>query len=317
MSSSLGGTHYGARPGFHRRPHVLEGPAIRQAAGRGIMIHITCACGETYHADETHIGRAIECSRCGRILAIQAPTASASGARLAPEPPRTPRQPAHSARHAQRYPRTTSARMAVPSFASIAIVLGLVVVATLAFALGMGSTDRKPLSAATQAVGRLPSDVVLSTGEELWPVQRVGHGMLVVENGTEFDAVVKLVNERTMETERVVFVRAGATATVRRIATGRYILRYGLGWDVLSSGTFSRHAHYGEFERRPFFTETSQQMTTYEVTLHKVAGGDATALDISEADFLESDRARLPEFEAIEAFDWSGGAERWARIGTL
>ena len=33
------------------------------------MISIRCNCGETYHADEQHVGRHIQC-RCGKVLEV-------------------------------------------------------------------------------------------------------------------------------------------------------------------------------------------------------------------------------------------------------
>lgn len=137
--------------------------------------------------------------------------------------------------------------------------------------------------------GRLPSDAALATGHEMWPPRVYGTGELVVENGTGFDAVAKLVNEETARTERMVFIRAGDTARIYRIPTGRFALRYALGWDVTIAGTFMRQAHYGEFEPRLFFSETAGQSTVYEATLHAVVGGDARTSEISEAAFMKTD----------------------------
>jgi hypothetical protein len=35
------------------------------------MIDIRCACGETYHAEQSHLGKSIRCQKCGAILTIE------------------------------------------------------------------------------------------------------------------------------------------------------------------------------------------------------------------------------------------------------
>ena len=279
------------------------------------MIHVKCACGETYHADDSQLGRALKCRRCGNILTIeaQAPTGSEDlphpgSTRATYRPPGVvvdvpPRRP------------TVSPRKEAAFRKAAAVVLGLVCIVFLVYAISVQNArskqppstratavrpassylsqyvePTKPSPTATSPWGRLASDVVPLTGHELWTPTRQGAGELVVENGTESDAVVKLVNDETGRTERIVFVRAGDTARVYNIAIGRYTLLYGLGWDLTAATrTFSRHARYGEFERPFLFEETSQHYTIWETTLHTVAGGNARTSDIGEAAFTESD----------------------------
>ena len=43
------------------------------------MIDVTCpACDITYHADEAHIGRGLQCKVCGKILQVERPPSSLS-----------------------------------------------------------------------------------------------------------------------------------------------------------------------------------------------------------------------------------------------
>ncbi len=113
-----------------------------------------------------------------------------------------------------------------------------------------------------------------------------------MDNGTEYDAVIRLVNRRTGQAERVVFIGAHEKATVRGIATGTFILKYGLGWGLTHRWAFERYGHYGQFDDTFVFTETADWVSTWSVTLYTVAGGNATTTDISEADFLGSDPAQ-------------------------
>lgn len=279
------------------------------------MIHVTCACGEVYHADESHVGRTIRCWRCGAILTIEASAPLASEAVPPPEPtaaPYTQRGVVEDVRP-QRSSPPTRRNGDWPDRAA-AIIIGLMILAVLVVVAvfkdeGPGSlppvfsaaprpmpsylapyvesTEGPALDTSFQ--GRLPSDTVLPTGHETWPPRVYGAGELVVENGTGFDAVAKLVNEETARTERMVFIRAGDTARIYRIPIGRFVLRYGLGYDVTVTGTFMRQAHYGEFEPRLLFSETATQYTVYETTLHTVVGGDARTSGISEAAFTRTD----------------------------
>src|SRR2546428_339401 len=34
------------------------------------MLTVKCNCGETYHADEAHIGRSLRCIRCDQLISI-------------------------------------------------------------------------------------------------------------------------------------------------------------------------------------------------------------------------------------------------------
>lgn len=45
------------------------------------MIDIRCACGQGYHAEESHIGRSLRCWKCGAILSVE------RGAPLSPSHP--------------------------------------------------------------------------------------------------------------------------------------------------------------------------------------------------------------------------------------
>lgn len=263
------------------------------------MIDVECACGETYHADASHVGKAIRCHRCGRILTIHGRVPEAAHvASPIPQASHGTDRPGPSARHGQRYTPAAPARRTVSPVRSATVLIGLVLVFAIWVASIIGPGPGRPAATDTEAWGRLPSDLVLPTGQDLWPAEWRGFGVLIVENGTEFDGVIRLVNRQTMLTERAVFIQAGDKATVTGIGRGTFILKYGLGWGLTEQGTFDRYGHYGQFERELVFSETRQQATVYEVTLHKVASGDARTRDISEEDFVQSDLVRPPVQEA-------------------
>lgn len=246
-----------------------------------MVIQIACDCGETYHADESFVGRAIRCRRCGRLLVIVQQRTR--------EPPIAPvaSTPQHHRRSASRANRGTGLGWIITSLVATAIMAwGLSVTRSV-----LPQSTVAPTRAATPQMGRLPSDLALPTGTKLHSASRNGHGELFVENGTQFDGVVKLVDDASMGTAHLVFVRSGDTCHVDSIAPGRYILRYALGWDVIrSTGTFGRYPHYGEFEKTLDYVTTvrSNELynSVYEATLHEVSGGNARTEEITEEAFI-------------------------------
>ncbi len=127
-----------------------------------------------------------------------------------------------------------------------------------------------------------PASVSLPTGTELTPGPwRHGLGTLTAMNGNAVDAVVKLVEEMEPRViSRAVYIRAYETATIKNIASGRYILQFALGenWDRLTR-QFARVQAQKEFVD-PFDFQEHQEgdriyYNTPQVTLHRVRPGNA------------------------------------------
>ena len=111
--------------------------------------------------------------------------------------------------------------------------------------------------------------------------------MLVVENGTGRDAVVKIVEDITPQTtRRTVYVRSGDSWKIRSIVLGRYVHRFALGtdWDE-AIGHFSTNPVYFEFADRLTFQGVKDSEGTaslgYRVTLHAVPEGTARTRSIA------------------------------------
>jgi hypothetical protein len=109
-----------------------------------------------------------------------------------------------------------------------------------------------------------------------------GLGELTVENGTEYDAVVLLVELNTEKTIRNFYVTAGNTFTEPRIAPGLYAIYFVTGSDWNPElKTFNSNANYSQFGRNVEFSEKPDQVSgkieysTYKITLQPVIGGDA------------------------------------------
>ena len=139
----------------------------------------------------------------------------------------------------------------------------------------------------------LTPTVRLPNGTELRK-RRYLHGLgeLTVENGTENDAVVLLVELNTEKTIRDFYVTAGNTFTEPRIAPGLYAIYFvtGSDWNP-EKNAFNSNAIYSQFGRNVEFSEKPDQVSgkieysTYKITLQPVVGGDAAIYPSNEDAF--------------------------------
>lgn len=276
------------------------------------MIDIQCRCGEVYHADEAHAGKAIRCLRCGNVLII--PVSKSETAQRDPreEPSHNKEQTTGAGPTSREYGASSSdRRYARPENATPAptpasksrvhtwliFVLIVAAVSLIPLILAGNRESSAPAERAQPTTSVRPTDYVLPNGHDMWSSRHYGLGELVVDNGTSYHAVVKLVDTATMRTSRMMFVQRGHVATMQHIGQGTYILRYALGlnWQT-PNRTFERHAQYGEFDKFLEYVQSSRGgYWNYEVTLHKVPGGDARTTDIDEQEFLQSDSEPIPE----------------------
>ncbi len=134
--------------------------------------------------------------------------------------------------------------------------------------------------------------VSLPSGFELAePRGPTGRGTLKITNGTQSDAVLRLVDIELRQTRRFVYIAAGDQAMLRGIGPCHCVVRFALGrdWDE-EAMRFRRNVTYSTFDEGFHFTETDSddgvQWAVFEVTLHRVVGGNAKTSRISEGDFF-------------------------------
>lgn len=284
------------------------------------MIDIQCRCGEVYHADEAHAGKAIRCLRCGNRLNI--PVSRSETAQRDPreEPSHNEEQTTGAGPISREYGASSiDRRYARPQNATPApgpasksrvstwlVVCCLLILVGVSWILGGNRESSAPAERAQPTTYVRPTDHVLPNGYDMWGRGHSGLGELVVDNGTSYDAVAKLVDAETMRTSRMMFVQRGRVATMQHIGQGTYILRYALGlnWQT-SNRTFERHAQYAEFDEFLEYVQSSRGgYWSYEITLHKVPGGDARTTDIDEQEFLRSDGEPLPPMPEAYGDEW-------------
>jgi hypothetical protein len=115
-----------------------------------------------------------------------------------------------------------------------------------------------------------------------------GDGELQIKNGTNLDAVAKLINGGTSGGKSIltVYIKANSTYTMRDISDGIYWLVFAQGsdWDSTSQ-KFKRNTQYSAFEDTFDFITTYSEYTIFEVTLNPVVGGTAETNDVPASQF--------------------------------
>lgn len=113
-----------------------------------------------------------------------------------------------------------------------------------------------------------------------------GEGELTITNGTDDDAVIKIINSRTNTSVKEYYVRAHNGYTIRSIPDGTYNLLFSLGknWDA-TINKFITCKSFSKFDDSFTFTTTTQKYMTYKISLNPVSGGTATTSNLNENEF--------------------------------
>lgn len=135
-------------------------------------------------------------------------------------------------------------------------------------------TNPMPNQSATLPI---PTNAVsLPTGTVLkrLPSHLQGEGTLEIDNGTNQDAVAKLITGGT--SVYTVYIKANSNYTIKNISDGIYWLAFtqGTDWDS-STKKFTRNNSFSSFQDTFDFETSSTQYTTYSITLNPVVGGTA------------------------------------------
>jgi len=255
--------------------------------------HCPCAKRVAFHAEEQHIGRFLRCREqdCDRLIEIQRPpTVPQSMGSQQPSRPQassTPAAPAQASPHP--HPAAhASKRLWWQRPLVHAVLLGVVVCGgAVLHAFLAHPSSPAPISPPAAHVPTAPGTPAcpspatsLPTGTELTPLpERQGLGELMVHNGHDVDAVVRLVDAQYQRMiYRSVYIRAGDRVTLYNIAVGRYRLQFALGdaWDEAMHDFLCRTDHL-QFQRILDFDELPDtqgtQYTTMQFTIHPVLGG--------------------------------------------
>jgi hypothetical protein len=144
------------------------------------------------------------------------------------------------------------------------------------------------------AVGEHPER--LFTGEGIVEDEgTTGYGTLSVDNGTQYDAVVRLAEMYSGRTARFVYIQARDSYTLTGIEPGFYYIRFLLGRKLVTRCVdFLEGEDSQEFERAFSFAENDAgdyiEYDKARVTLYPVLGGNAKTRRITRKRFLEGDQ---------------------------
>ena len=136
-------------------------------------------------------------------------------------------------------------------------------------------------------VVRVIQPVRLPNGTLLVKELSGGWGELTIENGLDLDAVVILARSEEPEIPLLaVYVHSKDSYTITGIKDGTYVIYYTIGedWDT-DAKKFIGETEYKRFEDELHFETTGSTYTTYEATLHSVAGGTAGTEYLDEYEF--------------------------------
>lgn len=122
-----------------------------------------------------------------------------------------------------------------------------------------------------------------------------GLGKLNIQNGTENDAVAKLVNINSNKSVLTIFIRRQSNLSISKIKNGNYRLYFVLGrsYDE-EKNIFMENCSFSVFDEDFKYTtytekltdKVRQNYTVFEVTLHSVVGGTARTNSVSKNEFL-------------------------------
>lgn len=108
-----------------------------------------------------------------------------------------------------------------------------------------------------------------------------GDGELSINNGSDSDAILKLVNIATNKSVLTVYIKAKSVYDIAKISDGNYKVLFNLGndWnDQLKA--FNQNSSYEVFEENLDFITTNTKYSTFSITLNPVVGGDARTSDV-------------------------------------
>lgn len=121
-----------------------------------------------------------------------------------------------------------------------------------------------------------------------------GTHKVLVENNSGQDAILKIEDNLSGETYRLVYIRKGYSHTITDIKDGTFMIKFALGEDYSGyDKMFTKSVSYTKFDNPNTFVARQEFIpggirkfsTTLTVTLAPVVGGDADTSRIKATDF--------------------------------
>lgn len=143
---------------------------------------------------------------------------------------------------------------------------------------------------------RIKTDFSLPNNEIInsYPYYLNGFGELIIDNGTDYDAVAKLIKPSIDKSIYFVYMKANSKITIKNISDGIYELLFchGNDWNI-QNNQFNFDQSFSKFEDLFHFITKEEKKydgiydvySVFEVTLHGIIGGTAKTGSISENEF--------------------------------
>jgi hypothetical protein len=111
-----------------------------------------------------------------------------------------------------------------------------------------------------------------------------GQSELTIENGSGYDALVKLVYSN--HSVYTVYIRQNDTYSIKNITDGTYtvLFAFGTNWDKINS-VFLKDQSFSKFDDTFDFTTTTTRYSHYTITLNPVLGGTASTSSVNSSQF--------------------------------
>lgn len=287
------------------------------------MIKIQCPCGETFIADNQHIGKHIQCKNCKSILAIHE--------NISPVPATIQGNESNQASVYQASkpskvgPLTLSRKFKTIIVVIFILIIGAILLANLSLTLRHKSqpsseplnsaVDDKPIRTehfkpidVTKEYQPAHSKPIKPTTPRRLPLGatpfgagvHAGKSTLTIDNGTDTDALVRVLRiGSSKELIRNVYIPHGKEFTATQLPLGDYILRIAFGYDwEAKRKSFNFDRSFSQSESFAITESTWNEDTDdgyikhttaskMSVTLHKVRNGNFKTHPIPENEFRE------------------------------
>ena len=151
-----------------------------------------------------------------------------------------------------------------------------------------------PVVAAPETKPTCVSDpLVPANGKELMRGGRGGHGVLTIDNGSGYDAIVALYDQKDQRIVRRLYVRSSNVGRATSILPGNYSIRFAFGNAYSANrGRFCSFSGASEFDRPveyvEYETEDGLRYKEARIGLLKVENGNARTHGI-DADLVFGD----------------------------
>ncbi|MBA2937020.1 hypothetical protein HZF08_01730 [Paenibacillus sp. CGMCC 1.16610] len=242
-----------------------------------LMVNIFCPmCGINFDVEKEHIGVRIRCLNCSSTFIVE--EKKVSNYKL-------------SNKHIFENKNSKNSTKFISLIFLMAIIFPIIYFSIFESKSQTTNSNSNSNSSPkpSPTVSSHPSYPKPNNDTELIKSNRSGLGELTISNGTQKDAIAKLVVDR--KAIRIVYISSHNNAKLTEIPDGEYSLFFALGDDYEPTHFSFYDAFTSEFDKKLNFQEIKEKdgtsYSTYSVTLEAVPDGNARTSSVSKNEFNE------------------------------